>query len=173
MLEIKIDELLKGVECFFTGLFEQKKYSDKDLTTDFLIGKLYQARERNIKVSLPEHIYAHCIDYARQDQESFLVVTLNGAHEIIKVHEVSKGLVNRTMVHPREVFRAAIKDNAVSIIVSHNHPSGQNFPSAEDKAVTRNLRDASKIIGIKLLDHIIISKTGFYSFADQNEESLN
>ncbi|MFW5800679.1 MAG: RadC family protein [Spirochaeta sp.] len=107
--------------------------------------------------------------YADRKQELFLCMTLNGAHEIIRTHVVSVGLVNRTMVHPREVFVCAIQDRAAAIIVAHNHPSGNCSPSVEDREVTSRLTEAGRVIGISLLDHIVFTTNGYYSFLEQGE----
>ena len=74
--------------------------------------------------------------YARKKREHFIVVTLDGAHHVERIHIVSIGLVNRTMVHPREVFVKAISDHAAAVIIAHNHPSGKLAPSMEDDEVT-------------------------------------
>lgn len=105
-----------------------------------------------------------------KEAERFVCVTLNSCHKIIGVYVVSQGLVNRTLVHPREVFRPAIMDNATAIIIAHNHPSGSLEPSAEDKDVTRRMKQAGDIIGIKVLDHIIVapSLNGYFSFLENN-----
>jgi len=97
----------------------------------------------------------------------FLCVTLDGAHNIIQIHEITKGLVNRTMVHPREVFRPAIADNAVSVILVHNHPSGNTRPSDADLKITKKLSIAAETMEIKLLDHLIITQGSYLSFADE------
>ena len=79
---------------------------------------------------------------------------------------VSIGLINRTIVHPREVYADAIVDRATAIIVCHNHPSGNLEPSDEDTAVTGQLKEAGEILGIKLLDHVIFAVSGYYSFLE-------
>lgn len=99
-------------------------------------------------------------------QECFCVLTLNGAHCLIKFHVISKGLVNRTVVHPREVFRPCLFDNAVACIILHNHPSGRLNPSPEDREITAHLHDASDIMNITILDHLIVSKQGYFSFVE-------
>ena len=104
----------------------------------------------------------------KASQEQFCVVTLDGAHRVIKRHIVTKGLVNRTVVHPREVFRPAIKDNATAIICAHNHPSGALDPSDDDNAITKRLREAGQTLGIPMLDHIIVSRTGYYSYLEKD-----
>jgi len=118
------------------------------------------------KVSRPQDIYAALARYARARNERFFAITLNGAHEIIKIHIVSIGLVNRTVVHPREVFITAIKDNATALIVAHNHPSGHLDPSPEDREITDRLYQAAGIVGLSLLDHLIFSRSGYYSFVE-------
>ena len=79
------------------------------------------------------------------------------------------GLVDQTHVHPREVFCPAIKDKAASIILAHNHPSGQLFPSRADKQVTTRLKEAGKLIGIDIIDHIILTPEGYYSFQESDD----
>ena len=109
--------------------------------------------------------------YRNQETEHFLVATLDGSHRIINLRMITKGLVNRTIVHPREVFRGAIADNAVAIIIAHNHPSGNLTPSPEDHSITIRLVEAGEILGIKVIDHIIIglSLHNFYSFNDNGD----
>ncbi len=118
------------------------------------------------RISAPADIYGALKKYACARTERFLCATLNGAHEVIKVHIISIGLINRTVVHPREVFYPAIIDGAVALIISHNHPSNRLDPSPEDREITRRLRDASEVLGIALLDHVIIGRGGYYSFVE-------
>ena len=105
-------------------------------------------------------------NYAMKKQEHFLCVTLNGGHEIIQVTCISVGTLNATIIHPREVFSVAIKENAAAIILCHNHPSGNVEPSDADIRTTKKLIDASKIIGIPILDHIIIDCNDHFSFME-------
>ncbi len=124
--------------------------------------------EKN-RISSPSDIYPAVKHYADRNQETFLSVSLNGAHEIIRIRIVSIGLVNRTLVHPREVYADPLADRAAALIVCHNHPSGNTEPSPDDREVTAVLKKAGKILGIELLDHIIFSDSGFYSFLDKGE----
>lgn len=101
-----------------------------------------------------------------KDVEHFMVISLNAASEVIKSRTVTIGLLNHSLVHPREVFRNAIKDNAVSIIVAHNHPSGNLEPSSQDLQVTKQLKESGDILGISLLDHVIITKCGICSLRE-------
>lgn len=98
--------------------------------------------------------------------ELFVVIHLKSNNQISAFETVSKGTLNQSLVHPREVFKSAILRNASSIIIAHNHPSGNLEPSQEDIAITKQLVEAGKIIGIKILDHIIFSTEGYYSFAE-------
>ena len=108
-------------------------------------------------------------------QEEIHVLTLNGKHRVIRSHQVTVGLLNTTQVHPREVFRPAILDAAAGIILVHNHPSGDCEPSKEDLAVTESVEQAGKLIGIRLLDHIVVARGGATSIIEsrnQNSRSL-
>ncbi|GHU27804.1 hypothetical protein FACS1894172_02810 [Spirochaetia bacterium] len=115
----------------------------------------------------PEEVFKVVKRYAKAKQEQFIVLTLSGSHQVISVSIVSLGLVNKTIVHPREVFNRAIRDMATAVIVCHNHPSGKLAPSEEDLDITRRLCEAGEIIGIYVIDHLIISKSGFLSLKQQ------
>lgn len=126
-----------------------------------------QESERE-KITQPEKVRLVCLEFCTKEQESFIVITLNGASKVIQKHEVTKGLLNRTLVHPREIFRKAIIDNAASIIIVHNHPSGELFPSKEDDKVTTEIKKAGELLGISLLDHVIIGPTeNYYSYREE------
>jgi len=99
------------------------------------------------------------------DREHFMVLCLNTKNEPTKIHTVSVGALNSVTVHPREVFKVAILANSSTVLLAHNHPSGDTTPSREDLAITGRLSEAGKIIGIEILDHIIIGDSGrFVSF---------
>ena len=89
-------------------------------------------------------------------QEAFIVLTLNTKNRALGTHLISIGTLNSSLVHPREVFRVAIMDNANTMILAHNHPSGDPTPSAEDIKITRQLVGAGEVMGIKVLDHVIL-----------------
>ncbi len=107
-------------------------------------------------------------------QETFFVILLNTKHNVIKIQQVTVGLLDRTQTHAREIFRDAIIANAHSVILCHNHPSGDPTPSASDLSTTRRLIEAGEIIGIKVLDHLIMGKKStnmaidFLSFSNEN-----
>ena len=130
---------------------------------------IMEVAETPVKISSPDHILPFVEKWRCEDREHFIVITLNGSHNIIKTRVISIGIVNRTIVHPREIFRDAILDNAIGIILVHNHPSGNVDPSTEDIEITTRLKNASKIIGIEILDHIITAKRGYYSFLEEGK----
>ncbi|MGA9450380.1 MAG: JAB domain-containing protein [Verrucomicrobiia bacterium] len=106
---------------------------------------------------------------AYRKQEHFLCATINGANEILNIRVVSIGLIDRSPVHPREVFADAVADRASGIIVAHNHPTGKLEPSPGDTEVTRQLKAAGENVGIQLLDHIIFNRAGYFSFLEEGK----
>lgn len=96
-------------------------------------------------------------------QEEFHLVTLDTKNQVIDSHQITVGTLDASLVHPREVFRAAIKDAASSVILVHNHPSGDPTPSQQDLAVTQRLTESGELIGIEVLDHIVLGKDGSIS----------
>ena len=101
------------------------------------------------------------------DREQFLVCGLDAKHHVIGVNVVSIGSLTLSIVHPREVFKPLILMNAGALLCAHNHPSGDPFPSPEDRALTARLRQAGELLGIPLLDHVILGEDRYYSFTDQ------
>ncbi len=101
-----------------------------------------------------------------QHHERFEMILLDRSNRILGYHKVSEGGLTGTVVDPKIVFQVALKSNASSIILAHNHPSGQLNPSEADKAITNKLKEAGKFLDIPVLDHLIISEEGYYSFAD-------
>ncbi len=121
---------------------------------------------RGTRIGMPKDAYPLLIHFADIRQEHFIVISLNGGHEVNAIREVTKGLINKTVVHPREVFADPITDRACAIIVAHNHPSGNLEPSDEDVDITKRLRQSGDILGIPMLDHLIISESGYFSFME-------
>jgi DNA repair protein RadC len=122
---------------------------------------------RGKRIGMPKDLFPLINHYADRRQEHFLCVSLNGAHEIICIRQVSSGLVNKTVVHPREVFADPLTDRACAVIVAHNHPSGNIDPSKEDIDITKRLREAGEVLGIPLLDHLVFSDSAYYSFVER------
>jgi len=104
----------------------------------------------------------------RADRERFVCFHLNARNQIMSKDVVSIGTVNASLVHPREVFKTALLNNAVSVIVAHNHPSGNVTPTREDIELTRRLAQAGDVLGIELLDHIIVGPERFLSMKEAN-----
>jgi len=102
------------------------------------------------------------------DREVFVVMCLDRKNGLIGLNLVSVGSLSSSIVHPREVYKPAILSNASSVILSHNHPSGDPLPSQEDRALTARLVQAGKVLGVEILDHIIVGNGRYYSFADEN-----
>ena len=102
-----------------------------------------------------------------QLQEEFKILLLNRANQVLGIYFLSKGGVSGTLVDPKLVFSVALKCNASGIIMAHNHPSGNLYPSENDKALTKKLISAGNFLDIKILDHIILTSGGFFSFSDE------
>ncbi|MEI9476677.1 MAG: DNA repair protein RadC [Deltaproteobacteria bacterium] len=126
-------------------------------------------RPEGLKISFPADVLPLIRHYADRKQEHFICISINGANEVITTRVVSVGLVNKTQVHPREVFADPITDRASGIIVAHNHPSGTLIPSKEDMEITKQLKSSGEILGIRILDHIIFNQNGYYSFLESGE----
>jgi DNA repair protein RadC len=120
-----------------------------------------------LKITHPKHVYALFKDrFSKLDREEAWVVLLNGRNQVIGTNLLSIGILDASMIHPREVFKVAILGNAATIILVHQHPSGDVEPSDEDKAITKRIRNAGELLGIPLADHIIIGIDSFYSFTE-------
>ncbi len=100
------------------------------------------------------------------DKEHFKVIILNVKNVVIKVVDIAIGSLSGALVHPRELFKVVIRSNGCHIIIAHNHPSGDPSPSDEDLNLTRRLKEGALLLGIKLLDHVIIGREGFFSFKE-------
>lgn len=138
--------------------------------------KLFQAvSEEYARVKIPKKIsFTSSLAVAKYLQEKlgrvmreyFVMLCLDSRNNLIKISDISIGSLNTNIIHPREIFKEAIKNNSAFIIIAHNHPSGETDPSGEDKVVTKRLIEAGTIMGIEVLDHIIISKTSYFSFKE-------
>ena len=135
-------EIGRRIECCQSG-HEMKINTPKD------VAGFYQPALRTIK------------------QEIFKVILLDSGNRIIRDIDITKGTLNASLVHPREVFKAAVDHLAAGVILLHNHPSGEAYPSSQDKAMTEQLVQAGRVLGIPVMDHLIIAKTNFFSFANE------
>jgi DNA repair protein RadC len=112
----------------------------------------------------PEDVLPHVRDLPRARREHFVVLLLNARHELERRETVSIGSLNASIVHPREVFLPAILHSAASVVLVHNHPSGDPEPSEEDLSITRRLLEVGELVGIGVLDHVIVAARGTVSF---------
>jgi DNA repair protein RadC len=140
------------------------------LLSCFEIARRYGSpqEKQSYRITCPEDMLEipEVRDLIHKKQEHFMTVTLNGASEVIQSRIITMGLLNHSLVHPREVYADAIADRAASIICVHNHPSGNPEPSIQDIEITRQLAGAGEILGINLLDHVIITKKGVTSLRE-------
>ena len=161
--EASIEELqeIKGVgfatACKLQAAF---KLGEKALTTH---------RKYNQKIESPEDVHNLLkTDLASKKKEHFLILCLTSRNylgNLIKIEKISVGSLNANVVHPREVFREAIEADAASIVLAHNHPSGDPEPSEDDLKITKRLVEAGKILGIEVTDHVIVAGDKYFSFA--------
>ena len=139
---LEIDGIGPAKACIIVAGFElARRYNGRKIATI-----------RTVEDIIP--LVSHIRD---KKQEYIVCITLNGANEVINNRIVTVGLLNSSQIHPREVFADAISDRAASVILAHNHPSGNIEPSDEDRQITRQMRNAGRLLGIKVLDHLILT----------------
>jgi DNA repair protein RadC len=115
----------------------------------------------------PRDVYELCAPGLRDlAQEEFRVLLLNTQHAVLREVVVTRGTLDGSLVHPREVFRTAITEGAAAVILVHNHPSGDPTPSPEDRSVTQQLAEAGRLVGIPVVDHVVIGDTRYTSFIE-------
>ena len=136
------------------------------LMASFELARRYLIKEA-VKITSPTDILPLVSNIADKKQEYFICVSLTGAGEVVGNRIVTVGLLDHSLVHPREVFADAITDRAASVILVHNHPSGILEPSKQDILMTKQLVEAGSILGIKVLDHLIVSKKGYLSMKEK------
>lgn len=135
----------------------------------FTLGSRFQTRrlETLERFTAPAQVFEFFHHELRDNRkELFLTLLLDGKNRITRKVQVSEGSLNQSIVHPREVFAPAVRESAAAVIFIHNHPSGDPAPSREDREITRRLKEAGEILGIKVLDHIIIGDGSYYSFVE-------
>ncbi|WP_456480052.1 RadC family protein [Nautilia sp.] len=167
-------EIEEIIDKNFPNLSPEKLFSIKGLGNAKVsvilaaveLGRRYYTKNNN-KINDAKDTYELLKEYANKKQEYFLSITLDGAMNVINKRVVFIGTLNQSIIHPREIFADAIADRANSIIIAHNHPSGELTPSGNDIEITKRLQEVGKLIGIELLDHLIITKEGFYSFSQE------
>src|SRR5947207_14486247 len=150
------------------GLADVKERPQKPLPKWIrLVRELDPAHSEPVLIRGPQDV--HRLLHLRASQELgevFYLITLNAQAAVVGLHEVTRGTLTSSLVHPREVLIRAIADCAAGIIVAHNHPSGDPRPSADDHAVTRQLVDAGKLLDVLVYDHVIVGNGRYFSFAE-------
>lgn len=164
----EVQKLLKekGSELAYEDLLSIKSLGPAK-ATNIMAGfelwrRQFEVSERPI-IDSPEKAAEQLSDIRDKKQEYFVCLTLDGANRLIAKRIITIGTLTASLVHPREVFAEAISDRAASIIVAHNHPSGTLTPSSADSEVTQRLEEAGVVLGIKLVDHLIVSSSGHLS----------
>ena len=163
MMNKGFDKLTLQGLCDIHGLGIAKS---SQILASLELSKRYLVKS-NKRITDAKDVYEELKAFSTKTQEYFLVITLDGASHIINTRTVFIGTLNQSLVHPREVFADAIADRAAGIIIAHNHPSGTLEASRADLQITQRLKEVSKLVGIELLDHVILSKHGYYSFSDE------
>jgi DNA repair protein RadC len=152
----EINGIGKAKACQIIALFELNKRNNFSKQTG-----------RQIKTA--KDVFEYCFPkLSGTDKEHFMILHLDTHNRVIKDEIVSVGALDSAIVHPREIFKSAIKESAYAIILVHNHPSGDPEPSEEDKTITERLFEAGELLGIKVLDHVIIGKKNYYSFSEKS-----
>jgi DNA repair protein RadC len=131
----------------------------------FELARRYLLKDK-VKIACARDVLPFVADIVAKQQEYFVCLSLNGANEVIEKRIVTIGLLDKTPVHPREVFADVIADRAAAVIFAHNHPSGEVEPSEADLRMHEQLTEAGKILGIRVLDHVIVTRKGYYSFQE-------
>lgn len=120
----------------------------------------------SVRIAVAQDVLPLVADIAAKPQEHFVCVSLNGANEVIAKRVVTIGLLDQSPVHPREVFADVIANRAAAVIFAHNHPSGDVQPSEADRRTHARLTEAASILGLRVLDHIIVARKGYFSFQE-------
>jgi len=134
----------------------------------FELGKRLLKNKKAEIYLTPKQVWEELKDLRDHKKEHFVIFYLDSRNQEIKREIISVGSLNANLVHPREVFEPAVRNLAAQIILAHNHPSGDPEPSEDDLEITKRLVEAGKILGIEIVDHIVITKTGFMSFKEKN-----
>jgi len=135
------------------------------LLAGFELARRHIVKE-TVRITEAKDVLPLISDITHKQQEHFICISLNGANEVIEKRIVTVGLLDKSQVHPREVFADVITDRAAAVIFAHNHPSGELKPSNSDLKIHEQLTEAAKILGLRVLDHLIVAKKGYYSFQE-------
>jgi len=157
------DDLFGLKDSYFDG-YEYKGYN---VRTNLVIEGQYEYKP--LTLSTPVEVYRAFRKLESSDKEKFYSVLLDAKNKVIGVEMVSQGSLDSSPVHPREAYKSALLSSAASVIFVHCHPSGDPEPSGSDRMLTTQLEEVGNLLGIEVLDHVIIGRDEFYSFADKGE----
>jgi DNA repair protein RadC len=132
-----------------------------------LLEELYAAQPQCTTLSRSEYVAVHLLPYHDEKVEHFVALYVDNKNNLMAQHLISKGTVDQTAVYPREVVRYALLEQASGVIIAHNHPGGDPRPSIQDQELTKRVGDACRTLDVRLLDHVIVSRGGHFSFQSQ------
>ncbi len=141
-----------------------------ELQAVFEISRRFQEQplRNGNRYSHPQEVYQHfCGRLSDRKRELFIVLLLDSKNRLLREVQISEGSLTASIVHPREVFAAVVRESAAAVLLVHNHPSGDPTPSREDREITTRLKEAGELMGVRVLDHIVIGAEGYVSFADR------
>lgn len=168
LMKLTLNDLLKvSIKefCEIPGINQVKACS---ILAGIELGRRASEGKDPLQIKNSSDVILMLNDLRAHKKEHFVGLYLNARNQIIFREEISVGIINASLIHPRELFEPAIKNYACSIIIAHNHPSGDATPSDTDREITKRLVSAGKILGVEINDHVIISNEGYFSFLDSN-----
>src|SRR3990167_3105697 len=139
-----------------------------EIVASFELGRRLLQNKQSVLLLSPQDVWDQLKDIRDNKKEHFVIFFLDARNQEIKREIISVGSLNANLVHPREVFEPAVRHLAAHVIIAHNHPAGDPEPSEEDLATTKQLTEAGVILGIEVIDHIIVTKSSYFSFKDGN-----
>lgn len=165
LAEININELSKLPLQKLAKLKGVGKSRAATIIAAFVLAQRLSPKKENT-ISSPADVFKLVTDYKNKKREYLIGIYLDARKQLITKKVISIGTLDTSLIHPREVFNPAVRFNASSVIVVHNHPSGDSKPSLEDKKITQKLIQAGELLGIGLIDHLIITEDDYFSFKD-------
>ncbi|MEA2088409.1 MAG: DNA repair protein RadC, partial [Patescibacteria group bacterium] len=139
-----------------------------EIVACFELSRRLLKNKKSVLIMSPKDVWRELKDIRNNKKEHFVIFFLDARNQEIKREIISVGLLNASLVHPREVFEPAVRYLTAQIIIAHNHPSGNTEPSEDDLETTKRLVEAGKILGIEIIDHIIVTKNNYLSFSERN-----
>lgn len=149
--------------------FKQALYTSMSNYIDYICECRNKPREAGEAIDRIADAVRQVEDIRAEQQEHFIVLMLDGQNKLLEKFDASKGITNASLVHPREVFKRAIVNNATGVLCIHNHPSGSIEPSPEDIQTTKRIKQAGELLGIKMYDHIIVTADDYKSILSSTE----